>query len=480
MQNIQALILAAGKSTRFKTGKSKLVQKVCGQELILYSAKLLEQLYIPMTVVVGFQKEDILSVLHEHMHKPFNVIVQDEQRGTGDAVRCTRNVWLAENILILNGDVPLLTEDLINDLYKKHQTSKATVTFVTSHTDMPDSYGRVIEKDGKYAIVEKSELTADHDEAYCINAGIYLIRRDFLDAHINTLEKNNNKQEFYLTDLIKIASDSGLGVQTLQTPFDTIRGINNFKELWAVEHIKRSQLIEYWMMHGVRFKTPQNTLIDLNVSIGTGSEIGAGVQLLDGTQVGTDCTIGDYSIIEKTKIADRSLIKPFTLITDSTVETAAEVGPYAHIRNHAVIGSQAIIGNFVEIKKSIIGAHTKAKHLTYLGDAHVGQNVNIGAGTITCNHNGVKKNPTVIHDGAYIGSNNSLIAPVTIGKNAYTAAGSTITDDVPADALAIARSKQTNKEGYAFKLRSRGTANLAPDQSNTILPFVAAVKLGSE
>ena len=477
MHNIQAVILAAGKSTRFKTGKSKLLQKICGQEIILYGTKLLEDLHIPSTIVVGFQKEEVLDVLHAHMQTSFSVVVQEEQRGTGDAVRCTRSTWNAENILIINGDTPLLTSQIIQELYDKHVATKSAITFVTAaHPEPSESYGRVIQYDGKLMIVESNEFKDDPQEYCNINAGIYLIKRSFLEDNINKLDINNPKQEFYLTDLVKIAGQTNLKVETLLVPFDNVRGVNNFKELWAAEHIKRSELIHHWMLHGVRFNFPQNVHLDLNVSIGSGTEVGAGAQLRDGTQIGSDCIISEHCIIERSKIADRAIILPFTVITDSHIETCANVGPFAHIRNHSMLGSHATIGNFVEIKKSIIGSHTKAKHLSYLGDAQIGEQVNIGAGTITCNHNGARKNTTVIGNGAYIGSNNNLIAPINIGKNAYTAAGSTITEDVPADALAIARAHQVNKEQYAQKLREKNASISADDADQNAVSFIAAIK----
>src|SRR5579859_7750926 len=202
MQNIQALILAAGKSTRFKTGKSKLLQKICGQEMILYSTKLLETLHIPSTVVVGYQKEEIMDVLHANMQTPFNIIVQEEQRGTGHAVSCTQTTWHAENVLIINADVPLLTGDIIQDLYRKHQEKRAAISLVVTYSEDPsDTRGRVINDEGKYKIVEHTEFNGDASEHTCVNAGIYLIRREFLDSYISKLDQNNSKKEFYLTDL---------------------------------------------------------------------------------------------------------------------------------------------------------------------------------------------------------------------------------------------------------------------------------------
>ncbi len=479
MQNLQAIVLAAGKSTRFKTGKSKLVEKVCGQEIILFSIKLLESLHIPTTIVVGFQKESVINTIHEHVTTPVHFVTQEEQRGTGHAVRCTKSNWYADNILILNGDVPLITSDIIQQLYETHQNNNAAISFVIAHnTDTSEGYGRVVIKDDIVSIVEAKEFTGDANEHCCINAGIYLISRSFLEHYISQLDQHQEKQEFYLTDLVLLASKNKLGVKTISAPFDRVRGINTLKELWSTEQVQRGELINYWMLNGVRFSIAQNVHIDLEVSIGSGTEIGAGVQLRKGTNIGSDCRIGDFSVIENSVIADKAIVHSHSVITDSKIETHAEVGPFAHVRNHALIGTNSVIGNFVEVKKSIIGSKTKAKHLSYLGDAHIGNDVNIGAGTITCNHNGSKKNVTTINDGAYIGTNNSLVAPVTIGKNAYTAAGSTITEDVPSQALAIARARQVNKEGYAQKLREKQIQKKDDEVKDAIsaAPFHAAIR----
>jgi bifunctional UDP-N-acetylglucosamine pyrophosphorylase / glucosamine-1-phosphate N-acetyltransferase len=456
MHNLQAVVLAAGKASRFKTGRSKLLEKLCGQEMGLYPIKLLESLHIPTTIVVGYQKEAVTAMIQENVHVPVIFVTQPEQLGTGHAVACTKQTWQAHNILVLNGDAPLVTPEIIQSLYESHQRTNATISLVTAHFPEPsDSYGRIVTQNNKIAIVEPKEFTASSEENPWINAGIYLFRRTFLEEYCSKLTQDNVQKEFYLVDLIHMASSLGHHVELVSAPYDRVRGVNNFKELWAAETIKRSELISHWMEHGVRFSFAQNTHIDVDVAIGAGSTIGAGVQIRRGTTIGTNVTIGDYSIIEHSVIADNATVYAHSVVSDSTVETDAHVGPFAHLRNRTTIGAHSIIGNFVEVKKSVIGASTKAKHLSYLGDAHVGNHVNIGAGTITCNHNGAAKNSTVIHDGAYIGSINALVAPVTIGKSAYTAAGSVITTDVPADALAIARSRQVNKEGYARKLRDR-------------------------
>ncbi len=473
MQNIQAVVLAAGKSKRFKTGKSKLMAPICGQEMVLYSAKLLESMHIPTTMVVGYAREEVQKVVKSQMPN-VHFVVQEEQLGTGHAVRCTQQIWQADHVLIMNGDVPLVTKEIIQSLYEAHQQNNALLSMIVSHHPEPSaSYGRVIQDAQGVRVVEAHEYTGDPAEDCCINAGIYLIRRSFLEQHINEIEKSSQKQEFYLIDLVPLASEQGR-VELINAPLERVCGINTLKELWAAEQIMRAELINHWMNNGVRFTFPQYVHIDLNVSIGSGTDIGAGVQLRNGTVIGSECTIGDFSILERAIIADDVVVESHSVIKDSRLETGANVGPFVHLRNQTVIGAHSVIGNFVEVKKSIIGAHTKAKHLSYLGDAIIGDSVNIGAGTIVCNHNGVNKNTTTINDNAYIGSDTVLVAPVTVGKGAMTAAGSTITQDVPAESLAIGRSRQTNKDGYVRKLRER--LKMKSDE----LAFLAAVKSKSD
>jgi len=455
-KNMQGIILAAGKSTRFNTGKTKLLEKLCGQEMVIYITKLLARLQIQTTVVVGYQKEDIIHAITQYHGTHITCITQEEQRGTGDALICTQDNWYATDLLILNGDIPLITDDIIEELYKQHCLTQAAISFVTAHhpESKNSSYGRVIQDGARIKIIEAADIDESGEDNRCVNAGIYIINRSFLENFLTHLNDNNSKNEFYITDLVRIASDNGLTVVTAQAPFDYIRGINTFQELWAAEQIKKSELIKYWMDQGVAFMVPQSTIIELDVTIGARSRIGCGAHIMRGSTIGQQCDIQAFSWIENSTIGDNTTILAHSIVKDSTIGSHTHIGPFAHIRHNTHVNDHSIIGNFVETKNSIIGAHTKAKHLAYLGDATIGSHVNIGAGTITCNHDGMHKHETTIMDHAYIGSNNTLIAPVTIGYNAFTAAGSVITHAVPAHALAIARERQVNKDGYALKLRA--------------------------
>ncbi len=455
-QDVQAIVLAAGKATRFKTNTSKLVEKLCGQEMILFITKALEDLQIHTIIIVGHQKEAVMEVLKKHHSSNIDFVTQEKQEGTGHAVLCSKSTWHKDLILIMNGDMPLVTETIIEQLYNKHKETNATITLAIAHdTDPSGAYGRIVQNGNKLAIIEAKEFTADIEDHPFINAGIYLINRQFLESVIDLLARNKISNEFYITDLIKMASDKGEPISTLTVPFDRIRGINTFREFWAAEQILRSEIINHLMIEGVRFQLPQTNHIDLYVSVGAGTQIDAGVQLLGTTQIGNYCKIQSFSYLYNCQVESNVIIRPHSVLDTSHIKSNASIGPFAHIRNNTLIDEYVTLGNFVEVKQSTIGKRSKAKHLSYIGDTTIGEDVNIGAGTVTCNYDGINKHNTTIKDNAFIGSNNTLIAPVTIEKGAYTAAGSVITENVPAESLAIARTKQINKEGYAKKLRSR-------------------------
>jgi bifunctional UDP-N-acetylglucosamine pyrophosphorylase / glucosamine-1-phosphate N-acetyltransferase len=458
LQTVQAIILAAGKSSRFNTQNTKLSFTLCGQEMIVYPIKLLKKLNISTTVVLGYQKEIIKKIVHKHLlEEHISYSQQDEQKGTGDAVLSTQKIWHADNILILNADMPLVSEDIINQLLTKHRQSQATITFVTAHN--PDistgSYGRVVQKDTTIEIVEASDFNEDPSLYCCVNAGIYIVKRAFLEQELPFLEPNIKSGELYITDLIKKASNKKMLVETTKAPFDRVRGINTLKELWTAEHIKRSEIISYWMDRGIRFSSAQSVHIDETVTLGDSTTISSGVQLKGVTSIGSNCLIDDFCVIENSAISDKAHIKSHSVITNSTIQSLCQIGPFAHIHSQSITHAGSTIGNFVEISKSTIGPQSKVKHLSYIGQSIMGSEVNVGAGVITCNYNGVSKNTTTIEDKAFIGSNSCLIAPITIGKESFIAAGSVITQDVPLEAFAITRSTQITKEHYAPKLKER-------------------------
>lgn len=453
VQTARAVVLAAGKSTRFKTKKNKLLSNICGQAMVLYPLRAIEALEMPMTVILGHQADVVQAEIEKSVVKNVSFVTQEEQLGTGHAVLCSKDTWDTDNILILYGDMPLMTKEVIKYLLDSHESSGATLTFCTAYVLDPHGYGRVIERDGMFEIVEEKNCTDEQRLVNRINAGVYVIQRKFLEEYIQKVTKNPLTGEIYLTDLVALASKNNFGVKLLSIPYDNVRGVNTLQELWGVEQIKRSEFIKYWMARGVRFELAQSIHIDIKVEIGAGSFIGTGVHLLGNTKIGEECFVGAFTIIEDSIIGNESNVHSHSVIQHTVMGSNVHVGPFARLRQNVTLGNDVQIGNFVEIKTAVIGAETKMKHLSYIGDATIGKGVNIGAGSVTCNYDGVQKNVTVIEDGAFVGSSNTLVAPLTIGENSYTAAGSVVNRDVPADALAIGRTRQENKLGYAKKLR---------------------------
>lgn len=483
---IQGVVLAAGKATRFRSHKSKLLEPLCGRPMIGYVTQLLQSCDIPTTYVIGYQAQIVQQTIESSLHHNDTrtaFVLQEEQKGTGHALMVSQPTWTHDHILVMNGDMPLVTQDTVNRLIEKHVASKAAVTFVIAHNADPDQkgYGRVVKDESSIKIVEAKDFSGDIHEHCCINAGIYIFDRRFLETYIRTLTPENAAKELYITDLVHIASNQKLVVETVTTSFDQVRGVNTFKELWTAEQIKRGELISYHMEHGVRFASPHTVHIDIDITIGAGSTIGSGVRIEQGTHIGANCVIEPLVILAHATIEDNCTVYSHSIIRNATIKKNAHIGPFAHIHEGTIIEPGSIIGNFVEIKRSTIGAESKAKHHAYISDTTVGKKVNIGAGTITCNYDGTSKHQTIIEDEAFIGSNNTIIAPITIGKKAYTAGGSVINQNVPDNALAIGRAHQVNKPDYAqrIKEKSHSTKHHLPqddDQDRDEYSFIGALK----
>jgi bifunctional UDP-N-acetylglucosamine pyrophosphorylase / glucosamine-1-phosphate N-acetyltransferase len=484
--NTRAVILAAGRSTRFQRKQSKLLTHICGQPMILFPIKAIQKLGIPITIVLGHQAEEIKAEIARHGLSKIDYVEQKEQLGSGHAALCAKDKWDAENILILNGDVPLLSSDLLDKLLQKHIDDDSMVSFFSTYAFNPEGYGRVVEKNSLISIVEEKDCTDDERDVTKVNAGVYVVKKDLLLNVLNEINTDNAAGEFLLTDIVGLAGKKGLKVKSVLAPFDSVRGVNTLQQLWEVEQIERSYLIKYWMSRGVRFELAQNIHIDVDVKIGGGSFIGTGVHLLGKTEIGKECFVSAFTIIENTSVGDASVIRSHSVVQDSVIGKDTQVGPFARLRNGVIVKDNVTIGNFVELKKTIIGDSTKVKHLSYLGDTKLGNNVNVGAGTITCNYDGINKHETIVKDGAFVGSNSTILAPITIGENAYVAAGSTINKDVADDDLAIARSRQVNKGGYAKKLlkkksktEQKKTASYKTESVQKAFHFIGAVKTKS-
>ena len=410
-----------------------------------------------IVIIVGHKTE----LLREHLRKrpDVSLAVQEPQLGTGHALLQAEPFLTGKDgtVLLLSGDVPLLRADSVRALVDHHVKTSAAATVLTAVVPQPDGYGRIVRQDGAIsAIVEHKDATAEERRIAEINSGVYVFDLAPLFGALREVGSGNSQREYYLPDLVRILRGRGLVVETvrLDDPRE-IMGVNSRKELAQVSAILRDRKNDELMAAGVTIIDPATTWVEATVSVGQDTVLHPGVYLEGRTTVGSGCEIHSGVRIVDSTVGDRVVINNFCVIRQSAIEAGATVGPFAQLRPASRVAENAHVGNFVELKNTTLGRGSKANHLAYLGDATIGEKVNVGAGTITCNYDGVAKYPTVIEDGAFIGTDSQLIAPVRIGKNAYVAAGSSITEDVPEDALAIGRGKQVNKPGWAANRRKK-------------------------
>jgi bifunctional UDP-N-acetylglucosamine pyrophosphorylase/glucosamine-1-phosphate N-acetyltransferase len=452
------VIMAAGKGTRLKSRRAKVLHEIGGKPLLAHVIKAAQQV-VPaeyIHVIIGHQAESVRAAV-----APMGVkfVLQADQRGTGHAIMCAReHVAGYRNILVLSGDVPLIRPETIARVRAFHLGKKAAMTILTAVPPDPFGYGRVIRagaaSDRVKAIVEQKALTKSQQKAREINSGIYAFAAGPLFANIDRLTTSNAHHEFYLTDMAALLVKAKATVVALKAgdPAEVL-GANTLAELASLDAAMRMRKVNDLMTAGVSIYRPETCVIDPDVEIGADTILEPFVQILGRTRIGSDCRIRSFSVISDSQIADNVLVRPGCIIDQSQIATGALIGPYSHLRPGSKIGEDAHVGNFVETKKTKLGRGAKANHLTYLGDSDIGPGVNVGAGTITCNYDGAHKHMTVIEEGAFIGSDSTLVAPLRVGKGAYVAAGSTITDDVPPDALALGRSRQITKEAWARRRR---------------------------
>ena len=454
MPDTHIVILAAGKGTRMKSALPKVLHRAGDRTLIEHVLGAAESISpASIVVVVGHQADQVKEALQKRLGLTF--ALQEPQLGTGHALLQAEPLLrdARGTLVLLSGDVPLLRAETLAALVRRHEKRQAAATVLTAVVPSAEGYGRIVREEGQIAaIVEHKDASPMEREIQEINSGIYAFDIEPLFPALHQIGSSNAQGEYYLPDLVRIYRRSGLIVETvkLDDPRE-ILGVNSRRELADVSAILRADKIESLMASGVTIVDPANTFIGVDVTVGADTVIHPGVHLEGRTQIGSSCEIHSSVRIVDSTIDDGVAINNFCLILDSHVARGAKVGPFAHLRPQSDVGEDAHIGNFVELKKTTLGRGSKANHLAYLGDATIGANVNIGAGTITCNYDGTVKNPTVIEDGAFIGSDSQLIAPVRVGKGAYVAAGSSITEDVPPESLAIARGKQVNKEGWVAK-----------------------------
>jgi bifunctional UDP-N-acetylglucosamine pyrophosphorylase/glucosamine-1-phosphate N-acetyltransferase len=458
MSDIHIVILAAGKGTRMKSALPKVLHRAGGLPLIEHVVRAAAVLSPrTTTVIVGHQAGLVEQATGERPGLHF--ARQEPQLGTGHALLQAEPALAGQTgtVVLLSGDVPLLRRDTLQGLVRTHAGSRAAATVLTAMMEDPHGYGRIVrDRAGRItAIVEHKDATPEQRRIAEINSGIYAFDLGPLFGALKEIGASNAQAEYYLPDLVTIYRSRGLTVETMVAGDpQEILGVNSRKELADVTTILRTARNEALMESGVTIVDPATAFIGPDVTVGADTTIHPGVYLEGRTAVGVGCVIHSGVRIVDSRIDDGVVINNFCVIVESHVAGGARIGPFAHIRPQSDVGEGAHVGNFVELKKTTLGAGSKANHLSYLGDATIGTGVNVGAGTITCNYDGVAKHPTVIEDGAFIGSDTQLIAPVRVGREAYVAAGSSITDDVPAGSLAIARGRQTNKEGWVSRKKA--------------------------
>jgi bifunctional UDP-N-acetylglucosamine pyrophosphorylase/glucosamine-1-phosphate N-acetyltransferase len=451
------VILAAGEGTRMKSAVPKVLHPMCGTtmlESVLATVRKLKPARV--VVIAGRHIESIRKAVGD---RDITFAFQKEPKGTGHALLCARPALkdFDGNIVVMNGDTPLVTADTIRRFLKLHEKNRNALSVLSFRAEKPDDYGRIVRDDsGRItAIVEGRDADETQKEINEVNSGVYALRVDALSL-LDAIRINRTKGEYYLTDIVASASRRGIKTSAYCIGDEMeFMGVNTAEELLTATRLMNRNIIREWAARGVRFLDPGSVYIDRAVSVGRDTFVYPNVYLEGRTKIGRAARILPNVRIVNSVIGNSALIKDSTVIEDSRVRDRASVGPFAHLRPGSDVGPDAKVGNFVEMKKAVLGKSSKASHLTYLGDAVIGKAVNIGAGTITCNYDGEKKHLTTIGDNVFVGSDSQLVAPVSVGKCAYIGAGSTITNDVPPWALSLSRTEQKNIRDWAKKKRAK-------------------------
>jgi bifunctional UDP-N-acetylglucosamine pyrophosphorylase/glucosamine-1-phosphate N-acetyltransferase len=461
--NVAIVIMAAGKGTRLKSRRPKVLHEVGGKTLLAHVIAASSKIVPPANIfaIIGHQADRVRAAVAD---TGIGFIEQKEQRGTGHAIQTAAPAISGfENFIVLSGDAPLIRAETIEALLKFHEDERAAMTLVSAEPEHHVPYGRVIRKSPPspevVAIVEQNMLTPEQHHLREINMGMYAFRTVPLLANIGKLTTNNPHGELYLTDMAHVLSSAGERVVVYRhADLDELMGANTIAEMMALDASLRIATARRLMDSGVTIFRPETCVIDAEVEAGVDTVIEPYVQLLGRTRVGSDCRIRSYTVVENCTVGDNVILRQSCVLAESSIGSGSDIGPFARMRPGCEIGENVHIGNFVETKKSKLAKGVKAGHLAYMGDSEIGENVNIGAGVITCNYDGIKKTMTRIGASSFVGSDSTLVAPVTIGEGAYIAAGSCITRNVPAGSLAVARSHQVVKEGWADARRAKQAA----------------------
>jgi len=456
---IAVAIMAAGKGTRLKSKYPKVLHEVGGKPLLAHVIAAAKKI-VPAEDVYAIIGHEAALVRKAVESTGVRFVVQEQQRGTGHTLMVAQEPLAPyDHVIVLSGDAPLITPETIELLRDFHLQKKAAMTLLSAELENPTGYGRILRKKPKSdevkEIVEEKAASPQHKKIREINSGFYAFAVKPLYANIGKLKTDNVHGEYYLTDMAGVFAKARAKVMALKTANPAeILGSNTRAEMMEIDGLMRLAKCRELMAGGASVFYPQTCVIDADVEVGPDTVIEPFVQILGRTRIGRDCRIRSYSVIQNSEIGDRVTVRPGSILDEASVAADAVIGPYSHLRPGSEIGEGAHVGNFVETKKIKLGKKSKANHLTYLGDAEIGAGVNIGAGTITCNYDGVNKHKTEIGDGVFVGSDSTLVAPVKIGKGAYIGAASCITEDVPEDSLALGRARQITKEGWAKSKRA--------------------------
>lgn len=459
MKQLAGVILAAGLGKRMRSNQAKVLHRICGKPMVLYVAEALRPLCDRLIAVLGHQAEAVKAALQQY-DPGIEGVYQEEQLGTAHALlQCEKALEGFEgDILVVCGDTPFVTSQLLEELVRFHRSNRAAGTVLSFRPPDPSGYGRIVRNQAGdlVAIVEESDASPEEKAITEVNSGIYCFERAAVFRALHQTDRNNAQNEFYLTQTIQIMIRNGLKVSCLECkdPW-LVEGINDRVQLAQAEARMRRSILERLMRSGVTVEDPDSTFVDATAVIGRDTVLKAGTRIEGPCVIGEGCDIGPMSYLIRSRIGNGCRIW-YSVIEDSVIGDEVHLGPFSHLRPGCVLERGVFVGNFVEIKNTRVGELTKIHHHCYLGDAVIGRKVNIGAGTVTVNFDGIQKHITVIEDGAFVGCNVNLIAPIRIGQGAYIAAGSTVNQDVPQAALAIARARQENKPGWVNKFFGRG------------------------
>jgi len=460
LSGINALILAAGKGTRMISNIPKVLHPICFKPMLWYIITAAQPVSEQQILVVGYGKEQVEDYLNEKFKSDhLTTVFQKQQLGTGHAVKCAKEKLTREHTLVLLGDTPLITEEELKDLVDSHINKDATGTILTVVVDNPERYGRIKrDSDGVVEeIIEETDASSEEKRISEINTGIMIFKTKALLSALEKLDASNNQGEYYLTDVINVLYNKGESILGRSTDkVYRLQGINDRSELAKAEKRMRLEINHQYMQQGVTIQDPDNTYIEPGVSIEEDTTIYPNTVLKGDTRIESFCRLGPDVEIKDSIIGEGTQVEK-SKIDSSSLEKHVSIGPYSQIRPTSYIGQDVKIGNFVEVKNSTMGKGSKANHLAYIGDADIGSNVNLGAGTVIVNYDGVRKYRTVIEDNAFVGCNSNLIAPIRIKRKSFVAAGSTITEEVPENSLAIARAKQVNKQDWVLKKKQTET-----------------------